>query len=160
MRMIRYDGAKEATAVWGVFAAQDRTDLHCPLYNEGSPSNFPSHRAGVLVHEAWHHWLYTHDFDPAHGSGGVAQYAEADYYYFHTVSVFEFGFLHAWSTGTPFQFHSPYQVEVEFFADLAELAISATPTQVTQTARDHGNTLLRKAFINPAPYTIGDPRPW
>jgi hypothetical protein len=53
-----------------------------------------------------------------------------------------------------------YQIEAEFFADLAELAVPSVPSLITQTARDHGNILLANAFVNATPYRIGQPRPW
>ena len=59
-----------------------------------------------------------------------------------------------------FQFHSPYQVQAEFYADLAELSRPQIPNQITQTARSHGNTILAGAFVNAAAYRIGQPRPW
>lgn len=162
-RFIEYDGSSEADAETGRTAARDRTNLHCPLFNAGvgSPSNFPSHRAGVLLHEAWHHWEYAHGFDTSHPSGGSCTGAECDWYYFHGVGAFDFGTLDRWSTaGDFFRFHSPYQVETEFFADLAELCRPWVPAAVAQTARDHGNTLLAKYCVNGVGYRIGQPRPW
>jgi hypothetical protein len=162
MRFIEYDGASEADAETGRTAARDRTNLHCPLFNPGSISDFPSHRAGVLLHEAWHHWQYAHGFDGSHpAKAGACTGAECDWYYFHGTGRFEFGTLDRWSTDpTNFRFHSPYQVEAEFFSDLAELSRSWVPSLISQTARDHGNILLAKYFINSVGYRIGQPRPF
>jgi hypothetical protein len=155
-------GSSDATAHWGVLGT-DHTDLHCTVFRQGSASNFASHRAGTLVHEAWHHWLYKRDFNPKHPGGGASAGwpGGGDHYYFHTVSAFEFGHLHGWSTNpASFRFHSPYQVQAEFYADLAELSRPQIPNQITQTARAHGNTILAGAFVNAAAYRIGQPRPW
>lgn len=154
-RMITWSGSAEATA------SGNRIDLHCPLFLENGISNFASHRAAVLVHEGWHHWQYKHGFESGHPSGGACTWAEGDYYYFHGLGTFEFGQLHGYSTNPAnFHFHSPYQIEAEFFADLAELARPSVPNLVCQTARDHGNILLANAFVNATPYRIGQPRPW
>jgi len=59
-----------------------------------------------------------------------------------------------------FRFHSPYQVEAEFLSDLAEMTRAWVPNLISQTARDHGNILLEKYFINRVGYRIGQPRPW
>lgn len=162
MRFIEYNGSAEAEAETRRFAARDRTNLHCPLFNQGSISNFPSHRAGVLLHEAWHHWQLAHGFSGRHpDKSGSCTGAECDYYYFHGVGQFEFGALDGWDTNrASFHFHSPYQVEAEFFADLAELAKPWVPDIISKTARDHGNTLLEKYFVNRVGYRIGQPRPW
>jgi hypothetical protein len=155
LRIILWNGTSEATS------SSDRIDMHCPCFNEGSISNFPSHRAAVLLHEGWHHWQYKYDFDSTHPTGGACTWSQGDYYYFHGVGAYEFGSLHAYDTSPGhLLFHSPYQIEAEFWADLAELAVPAVPSLISQTARDHGNILLANAFVNPAPYRIGDPRPW
>lgn len=155
-------GTSEATAHTGPIGT-NHTDLHCALFREGSASNFASHRAAVLVHEAWHHWQYDKGFDGSHPTGGAAAGwpGGGDYFYPHKLSTFEFGHLHAYSTNpSSFAFHSPYQVAAEFFADVAELSRPQIPTVVTQTARAHGNIILAGAFVNGASYRIGNPRPW
>lgn len=162
MRFIQYDKAAEADAQTGRTAARDRTNLHCPLFNQGSASNFPSHRAGVLLHEAWHHWQYAHGFNGDHpAQAGACTGVECDHYYFHGTGWFDFGTLDRWSTDPAnFRFHSPIQVEAEFFADLAEMSRSWVPSLIAQTAKDHGNILLREYFIETVGYKIGEPRPW
>lgn len=155
-------GSSDATAHTGTLGT-DHTDLHCTVFRDGSKSNFPSHRAGTLVHEAWHHWQYHNNFNGNHvfGGGATGWPGGGDWYYFHTVSAFAFGFLHGWSTDpASFRFHSPYQVQAEFYADLAELSRPQIPTLVTQTARARGNEIFAGAFANGAAYRIGQPRPW
>jgi hypothetical protein len=155
MRIIKWNGSREASS------SGNRIDLHCPLFASGWISNFPSHRAAVLIHEGWHHWQYKHGFESEHPTGGACTWSQGDYYYFHGVGAFEFGDLHLYSTNpAAVRFHTPYQIEAEFFADLAELARPSIPTLVSQTARDHGNILLANAFVNATPYRIGQPRPW
>ncbi|KRC63021.1 hypothetical protein ASE14_04325 [Agromyces sp. Root81] len=142
-------------------ASGSRIDMFCPLFAQGSISNFASHRAGVLIHEAWHHWQYKYNFNSTHPTGGASTWSQGDKYYFHGVGAYAFGHLHAYNTNpAQLRFHSPYQVEAEFFADLAELSRPQVPTIVTQTARSHGNILLANAFVNTVAYRIGDPRPW
>lgn len=154
-------GSNDATAFTGQIGT-DHTDMHCTVFRQGSRSNFASHRAGTMVHEAWHHWQYRNGFVGSHPSGGASSWpGGGDYLYFHGVGVFEFGSLHGWSTNPAnFHFHSPYQVQAEFYADLAELSRPEVSTMITQTARDHGNAILLRAFVNAAGYRIGDPRPW
>ncbi|SRR6266404_5534069 len=162
MRFIEYKGSADADSETGRFAARDRTNLHCPLFNLDSDSNSPSNRAGALVHEAWHHWQYAHGFSTHHpAASGACSASGCDYYYFHGSGWFEFGTLDRWDTNpASFRFHSPYQVQAEFLGDLAELAKSWVPNLITKTARDFGNALLENSFINRVSYRIGDPRPW
>lgn len=155
VRIILWNGTSEASA------SGNRIDMHCPCFNEGSISNFPSHRAAVFLHEGWHHWQSKYDFESEHPTGGACTWSQGDYYYFHGVGAYEFGNLHAYDTNPGhLLFHSPYQIAAEFWADLAELSVPAVPSLICQTARDHGNIMLANAFVNPAPYRIGDPRPW
>ncbi|HSJ59770.1 MAG TPA: hypothetical protein VK895_00960 [Jiangellaceae bacterium] len=142
-------------------AYSNRIDMFCPLFAPGNISNFPSHRAGVMIHEGWHLWQRKNNFDSAHPTGGASTWSQGDYFYFHRVSKFRFGDLHRYNTSpSDMRFHSPYQIEAEFFADLAELARPQVPNIVSQTARSHGNILLANAFVNATAYRIGNPRPW
>jgi hypothetical protein len=61
---------------------------------------------------------------------------------------------------SPLLFHSPYQMGVEFLADLAEMSKPWVPLIVTQTARSFGNAIIQKKFVNAVAYTIGSPRPF
>lgn len=164
MRFIEEGGPAEADANTGRIG-RDRTNLHCLIFNVGSISSFPSHRAGVLIHEAWHHWQHRHRLSTEHSTACVS--GRCDTYSFHGHSAYAFGQLHEWSIKTNpdgtwqvTRLHSPYQVEAEFFADLAEFSNPSLPHVAARTARDHGNTLLTKYFINRVPYRIGDPRPF
>jgi hypothetical protein len=164
-RFIEYDGSAEADSETGRFAARDRTNLHCPIFNLNGPSDDPVNRGSVLVHEAWHHWQRKYGFDGDHMSGPVGACTwsgkSCDWYYFHGLEAFEFGQLERYSTDpNHFQFHSPYQVQSEFDADVAELAQPWVPVAVTQKARYYGNTRLANAFVNRVGYRIGDPRPF
>lgn len=155
-------GTSEATSVIPTVGT-NHIDMHCKLFREGSASNFASHRAGVMVHEGWHHWQYHKGFVLTHPPGGAAASwpGGGDWFYPHTLSRFEFGFLHGYSTNpADFHFHSPYQVQAEFLADVAELSRPQMPTVMAQTARARGNAILSGAFVNGAAYRIGDPRPW
>lgn len=159
-RFIEYEGSSNATTETGRFAARDRTDLHCPLFNVGAFSDSPSARAGVMLHESWHHWQYKHDFEDTHPQCGSPPH-DCDYYYFHGSAAFDFGTLDGYDTNpNHFRFHSPRQVQVEFLADLAELSQPWLPTIVTQAAKAFGNDRLRNEFVNAVGYRIGDPRPF
>ena len=114
-----------------------------------------------MIHEGWHLWPRKNNFDSAHPAGGASTWSQGDYFYFHRVSKFRFGDLHRYNTSpSDMRFHSPYQIEAEFFADLAELARPQVPNIISQTARSHGNILLANAFVNATAYRIGNPRPW
>jgi hypothetical protein len=143
----------------------NRLWFHCPSFNPGSNSDSPSFRAAVLVHESWHHWQYKHGFVSAHpkcNSPITGNEQDCDYYYFHRVGAFEFGQMERYSTNpNNFQFHSPYQIEVEFDADLAEFSHPWVPVSVKQAARNSGNGRITEGrFINAVGYTIGSPRPF
>jgi hypothetical protein len=159
MRFIEYDGSSEADSETGRFAAEDRTNLHCPIFNIGSPSDSAGNRASVLIHESWHHWQHKHGYKTDH-IGGCSN-GQCDYYYFHGVGAYDFGQFDRYSTDpSNLLFHSPYQVCAEFEADLAENAQPWVPSVVTQTARAIGNVRLNTCFANAVGYRIGNPRPW
>ena len=160
-RIITGPGANATTVIPAV--GTNHTDMHCPVFREGNPANSASHRAGVMVHEGWHHWQYDKSFSLNHPTGGSAAGwpGGGDWFYPHTLSRFAFGQLHGYSTSpSNFHFHSPYQVQAEFLADVAELSRPQIPTAITQTARARGNAILAGAFVNGASYRIGNPRPW
>ncbi|MBD0712316.1 MULTISPECIES: hypothetical protein [unclassified Streptomyces] len=158
-RFIQYNGSSEADSETGRFAARDRTNLHCPLFNLGSPSDSAGNRASVMLHESWHHWQYKHNFQTGH-IGGCSN-GQCDYYYFHGVSAYEFGQFDRYDTNPGhLLFHSPYQVCAELEGDLAENAKPFVPAVVTQAARNIGNLRLANCFANAVGYRIGDPRPW
>ncbi len=150
----------EAQAQTGRFLARDRTNLYCRMFSMGSPSDSPSNRASVMLHESWHHWQYEHDFNTSHFKIGSPP-ADADWFYPHRVSDFDFGVLDAYDTNpSHLLFHSPYQIAVEFDADLAEMSNPWVPLVVTQAARNFGNTRLGSQFGNAVAYRIGNPRPF
>lgn len=154
--------ASEARSETGRVAARDRINFRCPVFDVGGPSDDPANRASVMVHEAWHHWQYKYDYDGVHQTGpSVANGLEGDWYYFHGSGVFDFGTLWVHDTHAgSFRFHSPYQVAIEFDADLAEYSFGWIPTIVRQQARYYGNTRLATQCKNRIAYRIGDPRPF
>jgi len=154
------DGHGEATADTGRFLARDRTDMHCAVFNFRGASDDPVNRASVLVHESWHHWQWEKGFvgDHLHG-GDIDPDLDGDHYYFHPVSAFDFGVLWQYRL-SPLLFHSPYQVQCEFAADIAELSNDWVPIAVTQSARHFGNTRLALQFFKRPSYRIGQPRPF
>ncbi|MEY2564952.1 MAG: hypothetical protein QOH88_3145 [Verrucomicrobiota bacterium] len=159
-RFIEYDGSANASTETGRFAARDRTDLHCPLFNLGAYSNSPSARAGTMLHESWHHWQHRHGFVTDHPQCGSPGH-DCDYYYFHGSGAYDFGQLDRYNLDrNNFHFHSPRQVQVEFLADLAELSKFWVPTITTQAARVVGNDRLTSEFVNTVAYRIGKPRPF
>jgi hypothetical protein len=155
------DGSGEATSDVGRFAARDRTDMHCAMFNFEGPSDDPVNRASVLIHESWHHWQYHKGYKGDHLTGGdIKPGAEGDFYYRHGTGDFDFGELWKFSISPRLLFHSPYQVQVEFDADVAEFSFSWVPVAVTQSARSFGNTRLATQFFNRPKYRIGQPRPF
>lgn len=151
---------KLATAETGRFLARDRTLLYCNLFNMGQASDSATVRASTLVHESWHHWQRHHGFVSAHPQVGSPS-RDGDYYYFHRVGAYAFGDLDGYDTNPAnMRFHSPYQIGVEFLADLAELSQAWVPLVVTQTARSSGNAILANRFKNSVAYLIGNPRPF
>jgi hypothetical protein len=160
MRFIEYNGSSEADSDTGRFLAEDRTNLHCPIFDMRNPSNSVGNRASVLIHEAWHHWQNDHGWQTSHPQCGSPSH-DCDYFYFHRISDFDFGQLDAVNLDPiHLLFHSPYQVQCEFDADLAELAQPWVPAVVTQAARAIGNARLSSQFVNNPPWRIGNPRPW
>ena len=90
-RIITGPGSNATTVIPAV--GTNHTDIHCPVFREGNPANSASHRAGVMVHEGWHHWQYHTGFTLNHPSGGSAAGwpGGGDWFYPHTVSRFAFG---------------------------------------------------------------------
>jgi hypothetical protein len=156
-----FDGGGEADSEVGRVLARDRTNIHCPVFDYAGISDDPANRASVLVHEGWHHWQYAKGYEHNHlvGEGDLAPGAEGDYYYFHRVYEYDFNVLWSYRL-SPLLFHSPYQVQSEFDADLAECANGWVPVAVTQAARYYGNVRLNTQFWNRPGYRIGQPRPF
>lgn len=150
------DGSGEATA------DGDETEMHCAVFNLDSVSNDPANRASVLAHEGWHHWQDRYDWESGHLTGGAIEAGlEGDWYYRHGFGAFEFGELWKIDLGSaPIKFHSPYQIAVEFDADLTEQSQPWVPEVVRQSARYFGNRRLESQFKNRVSYRIGDPRPF
>ncbi|MBC7791049.1 MAG: hypothetical protein H7Z74_13970 [Anaerolineae bacterium] len=160
IRFMNNSGGSEAHSDTGRTAARDRTDMYCPVFDLGGKSDDPVNRASVLVHEAWHHWQYHKGYQSGHlGGGAIDPSVEGDYYYPHGTGDFDFGQLWKFSL-SPLRFHSPYQVQVEFSADLAEFSFHWVPVAATQSARYYGNTRLAMQFHNRVNYRIGQPRPF
>lgn len=154
------DGHGEASAHTRQFLARDYTDLHCAIFNFQGDSDDPVNRASVLVHESWHHWQYHKGYTGDHLTGGdIAPNWDGDYYYFHKISNFDFGELWKYQLD-PLFFHSPYQVQCEYDADLAECSSDWVPIVVTQSAREYGNKRLANQFLDRPSYRIGQPRPF
>ncbi|RKG71208.1 hypothetical protein D7V80_02325 [Corallococcus sp. CA054B] len=153
-------GTADARAQTRRFLARDRTNLYCRLFSLGSTSDSAGNRASTMVHESWHHWQYAHGFNTSHRKIGSPP-RDADWYYPHRVSDFDFGQMNRYDTNpSHLLFHSPYQMTVEFDADLAELSRTWVPLVVTQAARNIGNVRLANQFANAVAYRIGNPRPF
>ena len=155
------DATTDAEAQTHRFLARDRTSLYCRLFSLGAGGDSASNRASTLVHESWHHWQYHHGFNTSHIKIGSPP-ADADWFYPHRVSDFDFGNMDGYDTNpNHFRFHSPYQMQVEFDADLAEMSQPWVPLVVTQTARASGNSRINQPqFVNAVAYQIGNPRPF
>jgi hypothetical protein len=154
-------GDAGATAVTGRVAARDRTDYKCQIFDLGAGGDDPAARAGAIVHESWHHWQYKYDWEGDHLTGGrIKAGQEGDYYYRHGSGAFDFGTLWRYDLSAPMRFHSPYQIEAEFLADLAEHSFGWIPLIVKDSARVGGNSLLANRFFNGTNYRIGQPRPF
>jgi hypothetical protein len=140
----------------------ERTEMACPVFHKGAPVDDPGLRASTMVHEGWHHWQYKYNWQSDHEFGGaLAPNVEGDTFYFHGSGAFDFGQLSRIDLGVhPIKFHSPYQVQAEFLADLAEFSYSWIPIAVTSSARNAGNSLLASRFRNGTSYRIGQPRPF
>jgi len=151
----------EAKAETGRTAARDRTNYQCPLFDVGGCSDDPANRASVIAHEGWHHWQYKYRWVGTHLTGGKITQLEGDFYYRHNSGDFDFGQLWKYDLNSrPMRFHSPYQIAVEFDADLAEFSFGWIPISIAQSARAFGNTRLGSQFFNATSYRIGDPRPF
>ncbi|MET3921622.1 hypothetical protein [Arthrobacter sp. UYEF20] len=158
------DPNAEASSDTGRFLARDRINFKCGVFDFGRTSDTPANRAGVMVHEGWHHWQYKYGWETSHQTGGAIDpiLGEGDWYYRHGSGYFDFGTLWGYNTTvTPIRFHSPYQVHVEYLADLAEFPDTRfIPVAVTDEARSMGNNRLARQFKNTVSYRIGQPRPF
>lgn len=137
--------------------AGDDIDMHCKVFDLESVSDDPVNRASVMIHEAWHHWQRHRGFVSDHLPGSL------DWYYRHGSGEFDFGQLWKYRidpTNRHHLFHSPYQIQVEFDADIAEYSRSFIPVAVTDSARSFGNARLSNRFKNTPGYRIGRPRPF
>ena len=156
------DSDAEAQSDTGRFAARDRINFKCPLFDRAGVSDDAANRASVMVHEAWHHWQHKYGWKTDHQFGGaITPGMEGDWYYFHGSGLFDFGTLWTFDAhSNPLRFHSPYQIAVEFDGDLAEYSFSWVPVIVQDQARYYGNTRLANQFKNRISYRIGNPRPF
>ena len=150
------DGGGEATM------DGDETQMHCAVFDVASISSDPANRASVMAHEGSHHWQDKYDWESGHLTGGAIEAGlEGDWYYRHGFGAFEFGELWKIDLGSsPIRFHSPYQIAVEFDADLTEQSQPWVPEIVRQSARYFGNRRLESQFKNRVSYRIGNPRPF
>jgi hypothetical protein len=142
----------EADSEVGRFEAEDRTNLHCLIFNlpppgGGASSGFLAERAAAMVHEAWHHWQHANGLSSSHTSGPTGNCKAAgpgcDNYYYHPPDFqFPDGSLSSQLNGLNFNncvpglpctilgfptqpsgyTHSAYQVMVEFSSDMANFA--------------------------------------
>ena len=165
----------EADSETGRFAAEDRTNLHCLLFDPNSAFEVLANRASVLVHEAWHHWQHANNYSTDHLNGPTGSCTVSgpgcDYYYFHppdfqlpdgTLSS-QIGDLNKTvvQNNVGIYFHSPYQVQIEFDADIALWANTGlVPFAVRLEAQSIGNAVLSSQFANTAAFTIGAPVPF
>ncbi len=182
LRFIQAGGGAEATSETGRFDAEDRTNLHCPIFNFPGTINPASgnaemldERASVLVHEMWHHSLYAQGYDPSHFNGPsgncTASGSACDRYFFHppdfklpdgTLSS-QIGSLNknVVVNNVGVYFHSPYQLMVEFDADYALFPNTfLVPFSVRLEAQSVGNIHLATNFLNAVPFSIGTPVPF
>jgi hypothetical protein len=142
----------EADSETGRFEKEDRTNLHCLIFNvpagPGVSAGFLAERAAVLVHEAWHHWQHANGVSSDHLTGPTGNCPTSgdscDYYYFHApdsqlpdgslssqlgklnISTCFGGLpcnlLPIFGGPPPGYTHTAYQVMVEFSADMANFA--------------------------------------
>jgi hypothetical protein len=156
VRFIEYEGTKPADTELRRFLARDRTNLHCPLFDIGSNVDSPTIRASVLLHEAWHHWQYEHDFDPSHFS---CSNGDCDWYYVN--HAWTWGQMHTYDLNpATFRFLSPYQVMVDFLDDIHIFHRPEVPISAVLDARTEGNSVLTQKFRNPPKFRIGLPKPF
>jgi hypothetical protein len=159
--------ANDGTTFFGAFSpgtvfTPDRLQTSCLLYDNRnlSPNNNPASRAGDFMHESWHAWLLKYNWDNGECGGHSCSgcpVGSCDYFYFHGISVYEFGDM--WQNdGTANRFHSPNQVQVEFLCDVADQ--SSAPASVRVAARADANARASSRFINGPGYRCGEPRPW
>lgn len=141
---------------------EDRTQMGCLLFDQGSANNNPASRAGDYVHEGWHHWQYKRGYS-GHMQGPIGACTlnskGCDWYYWHGVGAYAFGEMHKYTSDGRF-FHSPTQAQVEFLCDVAEVSKAWVPMSVRNVARTEANQRLASRFRNAIGYRCGDPRPW
>jgi len=169
----------EADSETGRLLAEDRTNLHCLIFNmpsaAGVSAGFLAERAAVIVHEAWHHWQHAHGMSSEHANGPTgnctASGAACDFYYYHAPDSrlpdgslsSQIGKLNVNILDQPPNnySHTAYQVMVEFSSDMANFANpDLVPFAVRLEAMKVGNVHISQNFIAVVPYTIGTPVPF
>jgi hypothetical protein len=133
-----------AYAAWGYHRA-DCVQMKCPSFEKG-----PGHRAGIMLHEATHHYYKSGKHTEIEGKDG--EKTKKDYWFHHGCHDVPL----ATETAVP---HSSYQVEVEFLADIAVFPAAWVPADVRSDAKSTANRLLGARFINDPGFVVGEPRP-
>ncbi len=120
----------------------------------------------VIVHEMWHHWQHAKGYSSSHLTGPTGACttpgAACDWFYPHGVHDFDFNQLNNYrlAVAEASSSHSPYQIQVEFDCDLAQMSFDSVPLSVTQAAKSSANARLATQFKNAAGYRCGNPRPF
>ena len=149
---------------WEAFGANELS-TSCLLYNATVANANPGSRAGDYMHEGWHGWMDSHNYDNGSCGGhrcgplGNCSVTGCDYFYFHGIGAYAFGALYQ-TDGTANRFHSPNQVQVEFLCDVNQFPKSWVPASVRIAAKNDANARAAQRFINGPGYKCGDPRPW
>jgi hypothetical protein len=161
-----YHVPSDRTDIFGAFSpSSGQLTTACPLYNATVQNANPGSRAGDFMHEGWHAWLDKYNWNNGSVGGhrpgpqGNCTINGCDYFYFHGVGAYEFGYLYQ-TDGTANRFHSPNQVQVEFLCDIADQPQSWVPASVRQASQTDANTRAGQRFINGPGYSCGTARPW
>jgi hypothetical protein len=136
--------------------------MSCLLFDDDAWSNSPTTRAADYIHEGWHHWQNTRNYN-GHMDGPIGACTMGaggcDWYYWHGVGAYAFGEAHKYTSDGRF-FHSPNQIQVEFLCDIADKGQWWLPTIIGTRAVSEANNRLANRFRNAVGYRCGDPRPW
>lgn len=122
----------------------DEVHLFCQSFNSVSPSE----RTAIMLHEATHIHFWG-DFDHTGDD-------DRDPFLLHGLGEIPPGSLDAEESGHK---HSPYQIEIEYLADLAQFAYDSVPFILRTVAESSANSLLNNRIAGEPGWKVGLPRP-
>jgi len=150
----RYEPEKSndafATAYCGGVVVTDRVEMKCLSFEEDVG---PGRRAGTMVHEATH-IMYGGFWGPWYHEGDDDD--PKDPWIQHYLGEIPRGTLEG---GTENHKHSMYQIQIMYWADLAEFPAWWVSIGTSAEARTNASVYMGTHIIDPPGWRVGEPRP-